>query len=100
MARLIEMNGPLPAQLTLETGDVLVLSATGGHVRSGSEVVELLGPFYPGFFGQDGEVVAPMGAPDKTLFRARQPGTAQIEAVMGDPWSATTTNACTLTVRP
>jgi hypothetical protein len=90
MALLIEVQDcrACSSPLTLHPGDVLLVRATGGHVRSGEDVVELLGPFLAAVVGDDGAVVAPMGAPNTVLFRARRPGRALIDVVTGDPFHA------------
>jgi hypothetical protein len=100
MGRLIEVQHAqdLPTRLTIRVGDVLVFGATGGHVRSGAEVVEILGPFLPGILGDDGQILSPMGAPNAVLFLARRPGRATIDVVTGDPWHAPKTTALGITV--
>jgi hypothetical protein len=100
MARLIEIQAgqPLPARLTLQKGDLLLFQASGGHVRSGTGVVERLGPFLPGIMSGQGEVLAPAGAPNAVLFLARLPGKASIDIVRGDPWHSPETQALELTV--
>jgi len=88
MGRLIELQDmrTCPASLTLRSGDVLLVHAPGGHVRSGSEVVEILGPLVPAVLGLDGSILSPVGPPNTVLFRALQPGRARIEIVTGDPF--------------
>ena len=90
MARMIEVQDAeaYPSLLTIKTGDVLLFRAAGGHVKSGSDVVELLGPFVSAVLSDDGRVVTPMGPPNTVLFRARQPGRARIDVVTGDPFHA------------
>ena len=91
MARLIDLRpdvGALPASLTVEVGDVLVFDATGGHVRSGADAVELVGAFRTGVVANDGQILSPMGTPSTVLFRAHRPGRATIDVVTGDPWHA------------
>jgi hypothetical protein len=77
---------------------VLYFGATGGHVHSGAEVVEILGPFLPGVLGDNGQIFSPMGAPNAVLFLARRPGRATIDVVTGDPWHAPKTTALAITV--
>jgi len=100
MGRLIEVQYAqgLPPRLTLQVGDVLVCRATGGHVQSGADVVEILGPFVPGIMGDNGQILSPMGAPNAVLFLARRPGRATIDVVTGDPWRAPQTTTLDLTV--
>jgi hypothetical protein len=100
MGRLIEVQPvqDLPVSLTIGVSDALLFTATGGHVRSGSDVVEILGPFNPGVLGDNGRVLSPMGAPNRILFIARQPGRATIDVVTGDPWRVPDTTALILTV--
>ena len=102
MARLIEVQHAqnLPTNLTIRVGDALAFGATGGHVRSGADVVEILGPFLPGVLGDNGRILSPMGAPNTVLFLARRPGRATIDVVTGDPWHAPQTTALDITVDP
>jgi len=90
MGRLIEVqNAPgLPSSLTLRVGDVLRFNATGGHVQSGHDVIEMLGAFLPAVLGDNGDLLTPMGAPNTVLFRALKAGQATIDIVTGDPWRA------------
>jgi hypothetical protein len=100
MSRLIEVQHAqtLPTRLTIRVGDVLYFGATGGHVHSGAEVVEMLGPFLPGVLGDNSEILSPMGAPNAVLFLARRPGRSTIDVVTGDPWHAPETTALSITV--
>jgi hypothetical protein len=84
--------------MTITVGDVLFFRATGGHVHSGAEVVEILGPFVRGVVGDNGQIISPMGAPNRVLFLARHPGRATIDVVTGDPWHVPKTTALTITV--
>lgn len=77
---------------------VLHISATGGHVRSGEDVIEILGPFLPAVLGDDGNVLTPMGPPNAVLFRALKPGRAEVDVVTGDPWGKSQTALLTITV--
>src|ERR687889_330858 len=98
MGRLIEVQHAqdLPTRLTIRVGDVLIFGATGGHVRSGAEVVEILGPFVRGVVGNNGQIISPMGAPNRVLFFARHPGRAMIDVVTGDPWHSPNNTALTI----
>jgi hypothetical protein len=100
MGRMIEVQRAqnLPTRLTIRVGDVLIFGATGGHVYSGAEVVEILGPFIRGVLGDNGRIVSPMGAPNRVLFLARHPGRARIGLVTGDPWRTPKTTALHITV--
>jgi len=100
MARLIEVQDARvsPSPLTVHLGDVLLFRATGGLVRSGADIVELLGPFLPALLGDDGNILTPMGPPNAVLFRARRPGQAVIDVVTGDPFNSPQTTALTITV--
>ena len=87
MARLIDVRDQaLPTQLSLRTGDVLVVSASGGFVSEGKPVVERLGPFIVGSLQPDGTILSPMGSPNTVLFWARQTGQATITVSLGDPF--------------
>lgn len=100
MSRLIEVQQArsLPSILAVKVGDVLRFGATGGHVHSGTDVVEILGPFLPSVVGGNGEILSPMGAPNTVLFVARRPGRATIDVVTGDPWHAPETTSLGITV--
>jgi hypothetical protein len=89
MGRLIEIQSiqDLPPSLAISTGDILVFEASGGHVRSGAEVVELLGIFLSSVMGDNQQVLSPMGAPNAVVFLARCPGSAKIDVIIGDPWN-------------
>jgi hypothetical protein len=100
MARLIEVQDArvCPSPLTVHLGDVLLFRAAGGRVRSGGDVVELLGSFLPAVLGDDGTILTPMGPPNTVLCRARQPGRAQIDVVTGDPFHTPQTTTLGITV--
>jgi hypothetical protein len=102
MARLIEVQDVrvYPSPLTVHLGDVLLFRAAGGRVRSGGDVVELLGPFLSAVLGDDGNILTPMGPPNTVLFRAHRPGRALIDVVTGDPFHAPQTTALGITVEP
>ena len=102
MARLIEVDniGDLPARLTLKAGDGLMFAASGGHIRSGAEVVQIIGPFLSAVLGTNGEIVSPMGPPNAIIFLAHHPGGATIDVVTGDPFHAPHTTPLHLTVEP
>lgn len=87
MARLINIDGPIAALINLQTGDLMVIAASGGRVMSGHEVVELLGPFYPGVLSATGDIIEPAGSPGTVIIVARRPGMATIETFWGDSWS-------------
>ncbi|SRR5260370_19558348 len=100
MGRLIEVQNAqsAPSSLALQVGDVLLFHATGGHVPSGDDVVEMLGAFLPASLGDNGKILTPMGAPNTVLFRALRPGRAMIDVVTGDPWHAPQTTSLGITV--
>lgn len=100
MGRLIDMQATqdLPPRLTIQSGDLLLFGATGGHVRSGPDVIEILGSFLPGVVGVNGQVLSPLGAPNSVVFLAHCPGRATIDVVTGDPWSAPQTTIINITV--
>jgi hypothetical protein len=102
VGRLIEIPEAqaVPSGLALLAGDLLLFRATGGHVRSGGDVVEMVGAFLPAVMGEHGKVVAPQGAPNMVLFRALRPGGATIDVVTGDPWHAPQTITVGITVEP
>jgi hypothetical protein len=101
MGRLIEIQSgaeELPPRLAIKTGDLLVFTATGGHVQSGGDVIEMLGAFLTGVVGNGGQILSPMGAPNTVLFLARRSGQARIDVVTGDPWHASQTTTVDLVV--
>jgi hypothetical protein len=102
MARLIEIQHAqgFPPSLTIQVGDVLAFGATGGHVQSGANVIEILGPFLPAVVGDNGQILSPMGAPNAVWFLARRPGRATIDVVTGDPWQAPQTTTLDITIEP
>jgi hypothetical protein len=88
MARLIELQD-VEGDSTLKpvaVGDMLLFHASGGHVRSGADVVELIGPFVSAVSGAEGEILTPAGPPNTVLFRARRKGEAEIDILTGDPF--------------
>jgi hypothetical protein len=106
MGRLIEVQDPpaSPPRLTVEVGDVLQFSASGGHVRSGADIVEMVGPLVSAVLADDGgkpssDILAPMGPPNTVLFVARRAGRAIIDVVTGDPWHAPQTSVLNVDVR-
>ncbi len=100
MGRIIEIQNvrAAPSSLTLRVGDVLLFKATGGHVRSGEDVIEMLGAYLPAVLGNNGEILTPMGAPNTVLFRALRPGRASVDVVTGDPWHAPQTTTLGITI--
>ena len=102
MGRLIEVQDArmCPPSLTVQVGDVLLFHASGGHVRSGGEAVELLPPLLSAVLGEDGTVVAPQGAPNTLLVRAHRPGRATLEVLGGDPWHAPQATSLAILIAP
>jgi hypothetical protein len=93
VCRLIEIQGTqdLPPFLAVRTGDMLLFEASGGHVISGGEAVELLGAFLRSVVGDNQLVLSPQGAPNAVVFLARCPGPAKIDVITGDPWQGSVT---------
>jgi hypothetical protein len=75
-----------PATLVVRAGDVLLIRASGCHVRDGESVVEVWGPLVGAVVGRTGEVMTPAGPPNAVLVHARQPGTATLDLFTGDLW--------------
>jgi len=88
MALLIDVVNVevLASPITLHAGDLFSFKASGGQVNSGTEIIELLGPFSTAILQDNGEIISPMGPPGILLFFARRPGKAKIEVVSGDPF--------------
>lgn len=86
MARLIEVQDVrmCPSRLAIYSGDVLIFKALGGHIQSGDDVVELLGPFLPAVLGDNGNIFAPEGFPNTVMISARRSGRALIELFTGE----------------
>jgi hypothetical protein len=100
MGRLIQVpRAPAcPSHLTVKAGDALLFTAVGVRVRSGADIVTIVGPFTPGVIGDDGQVLSPAGPPNAVMVVARQAGQAAIDVISGDPWHATQTTSLSLTV--
>ncbi|MGH9753078.1 MAG: hypothetical protein ACREA2_09860 [Blastocatellia bacterium] len=100
MARLIEVQDVslCPSPLIVHPGDLLLFWAVGGQVRSGDDVVEMLGPFLQAVLGNDGSILTPMGPPNTILLYARQPGRALIDVITGDLLHTPQTNSLNITV--
>jgi hypothetical protein len=100
MSRLIEVQRveDCRSPLKVRVGDVLVLPATGARVAAGRPAVELSGPFRSAVIGINGEVMAPAGAPNTILARARHPGSATIEVFTSVPFHASRPTALTVVV--
>jgi hypothetical protein len=98
MGRLLEIRyvRGCARKLQIKAGDLIIFSGTGGHIRSGADVVELLGPFLTSTLTDDGQIISPMGTPNKVMFLARSGGRASIDVVTGDPWR--TFNTTTLEI--
>jgi hypothetical protein len=100
MSRLIDIRPDedgLPPELVVAVGDVIRVAASGGRIRSGSGV-ELLGVLSESVIGTDGSVLTPLGAPGAVLLRARSPGRAVVDVVIGDPFRAPVTRSVTIRV--
>ena len=69
MSRLIEIQDveACPWPLRVQSGDVLVLRVSGARIESGSDAVDVLGPFSAALLGENGDVLAAMGAPGAVL---------------------------------
>jgi hypothetical protein len=102
MARVIEVQDALACSSTFEiqVGDMLEFAATGGHVRSGADVLELLGAFVPAVLDDSGRPLSALGAPSVVKMLARLPGRATIDLHTGDPWRSPRTTTLSVTVAP
>jgi len=87
-----------PSPLVVRPGDVLLVRATGGRIRSGGDSVELIGSFLTAVLGDNGEILTPMGPPNAVLFLARRPGRTLIEVITGDPFHSPQTTGLNITV--
>lgn len=83
MARLVEIGIDPPRSLSLQPGDMLNVSASGGFVESGEGVVEAIGPFVPATIGLDGRLISPETPPTNMLFLAARPGRARLAVFSG-----------------
>jgi hypothetical protein len=93
MRRLIEIDdaAAVSSSLTISVSDVLLFAATGSRILSGSEHIEIMGPFVRSVIGDDGQVYSPAGPPNSVEVVARKPGNAVIEVMTGDPWHGSRT---------
>lgn len=100
MGRLIEVQQVhrCPRSLTLRAGDVLAVTATGGRVRSGTRVIEMLGPFVPAVLAESGQILSPAGTPNAVMFVARREGRSAVDVVTGEPWGVARTTTLDLLV--
>ncbi|MFF0943302.1 hypothetical protein ACFYE2_03625 [Kocuria sp. CPCC 205300] len=95
MPRLIDIRPGeerVPDELALTVGDVIRIAATGGRIHTGT-AVEMLGVFTDSVVGTDGSILTPLGAPAIIMFRARQPGTAIVDIVLGTPFGPSETRS-------
>ena len=102
MNRLIDLGSitrALPSTLTLDVGDLLRFSASGGWVAGGT-AVELVGAFTRSTVGSDGRVLSPQGPPSVVIFRSCSAGTAEISVVTGHPFRSPSTHRITVIVEP
>jgi hypothetical protein len=86
--RLIEVR---PSQgvegpIVVETGDLVLLRASGTRLETGEGVIEVLGSFRTAVAGRDGAVLTPAGPPDAVVLRAVAPGHASAAVSTGDPF--------------
>lgn len=77
----------MPTRVVVRVGDVLRCATTGGMVRS-SRAVEALGVYVPGIVGTDGRVITPQWPPNTLLHLVHEPGSATVDVVIADPWTA------------
>jgi hypothetical protein len=78
-----------PGVIRLEVGDLVVFTAPGGVVDSGT-ALEPMGAFIRAIPGPDGRPLVPQGTPNAVLFRATTPGEAVLHITTGDVWVAET----------
>jgi hypothetical protein len=83
----------------MAVGDLLFFHATGGQVRSGSEIMELIGSFVTAVVGTEGQILEPLGPPNAVLFRALSPGEAEISVFAGDPFHNPTMTEFRISIR-
>jgi hypothetical protein len=74
-----------PGAVTLEVGDLVLFTAPGGVIESGS-ALEALGAVTQAVPGPEGHPLAPQGPPNLVLFRAARPGEALVRITTGDVW--------------
>ena len=89
MPRLVEIDPSrrkIPGRIVIVSGDIVLLRATGGHVRSGEHAVHFLGAFLTALLKGKRPGYCAVGAPNRVVFVARAAGAAVIDVVTGDPW--------------
>jgi len=87
VGRFIEVQSyeEIQQALTLKVGDCLCVHTSGGNVDEGLGVVESFGPLLDSVLGNNGEVLVPLGFPNRMLFFARRSGRAVITLPTGSP---------------
>jgi len=102
VGRLIEIDPSrrrIPRRVIIVAGDVLLIRATGGHVRSGEDAVHLLGALLTALLRENGHIIAPLGAPNRVIFVAQAAGDAVIDVVTGEPWGEFRTTILNVSVK-
>jgi hypothetical protein len=100
MTRLIAIDDAKACapSLSVKVGDLLVFSAFGGRMNTGSPALRCLGAFMRAVVGTNGAVLEPMGLPNAVVFEAQQQGQAEIDVIRGDPFGATSTETLLIIV--
>lgn len=101
MPRLIEIADPSSCStvLPLEVGDILMVKASGAHLRGEKDgVAEILGAYVSAVLGTRGALITPMGAPNVVICRATRAGSIAIDFMTGDPYFKTQTVTLRLVV--
>jgi len=76
-----------------------MFGGSGGQLRSGENVLELLGHFVPAVVGDNRQILSPSATPNCVFFIARASGAGVIEIVKGDPWLGSTRNTSIVKIR-
>jgi len=100
MPRFIEIQDPevYSASEHISVGDVLFFHASGARVRSGVDVIDMLGTFVAAVVGTEGQILTPQGPPNVVLFRALHPGKVSIDLVTGDPFDRRKTTSLRINI--
>jgi hypothetical protein len=100
MTRLIEIEDArlCAPSLSLKVGDLVVFSASGGRMSTGSPAVRFVGVFIRAGLGLNKAILEPMGRPNAVVFEAQQQGEASIDVIIGDPFGTTATTTLLIVV--
>lgn len=80
MGRLVDVPPDPPEEITVQVGDFLRFSGSGG-IRTRGDSVEVIGVLNDAVVGLDGTVITPEGPPTSVLLHATGTGRTDIEII-------------------